>query len=71
MLLMSNKEKFQKRDSTIAGNPAALSEGSLTGIHLPNLEELEDSRAVRLRKRLNTDICRCKNRMKGQLNRIT
>lgn len=65
----TNKEKYQKRDSVDSRKLCrSLREGSLMGIHVPSREELEDRGTVRLRKRLITDISRCKNRIKGQLN---
>lgn len=65
----TNKEKFHKRDSIDSRKLCrSLREGSLTAIHVPSREELEDRGLVRLRKRLITDIGRCKNRIKGQLN---
>jgi transposase len=65
----TNKEKSQKRDSVDSRKLCrSLREGSLTGIHVPSREELEDRGAVRLRKKLIIDISRCKNRIKGQLN---
>jgi transposase len=64
----TNKEKFHNRNSIDSRKLCrSLREGSLTAIHVPSREELEDRGLVRLRKRLITDISRCKNRIKGQL----
>lgn len=65
----TNKEKYHKRDSVDSRKLCrSLRDGHLQAIHVPSREELEDRGAVRLRKRLITDISRCKNRIKGQLN---
>jgi transposase len=65
----TDKEKKQKRDHVDSRKLCrALRENSLTGIHIPTQEHLEDRDIVRLRKKLVKDIARCKNRIKGLLN---
>jgi transposase len=70
----TDKEKKQKRDSVDIGPPSGrklcrcLREQSLHGIYVSNRQQQEDRNAVRLRKKLVSDIARCKNRVKGLLN---
>lgn len=65
----TNKEKKQKRDGVDSRKLCrSLRERALTGIYVPTQEQLEDRGMMRLRKKLVSDIGRCKNRIKGMLN---
>lgn len=65
----SDKEKKQKNDRVDSRKLCkALREKAITGIYVPDQEQLEDRGLVRLRKKFVGDIARCKNRIKGMLN---
>lgn len=65
----TDKEKKQKNDRVDSRKLCkSLRDKSLTGIYVPTQEQLEDRGTIRLRRKLVSDIARCKNRIKGMLN---
>lgn len=65
----TDKEKKQKSDRVDSRKLCkSLRDKSLTGIYVPTQEQLEDRGAMRLRRKLVSDVARCKNRIKGMLN---
>lgn len=65
----TDKEKRRKNDRGDARKIAKeLRNGNLEGIYVPDKDILQDRLLLRTRKKLLSDIKRCKNRIKSQLN---
>jgi transposase len=66
----TDKEKKSKRDKVDSRKICKnLVMGLLTGIYVPSKAESEEKEAVRLRKKMVSDITRCKNRITSFLDR--
>jgi transposase len=64
----SGKHKTVKRDSIDSKSIAqALAAGLIKPIHVPSIETEQDRNLIRYRDRLQKDITRCKNRIRGLL----
>jgi transposase len=64
----TNKQKTTKTDTVDSRSIAqALSAGTVSSIYVPDLETESHRSLVRYRKRLQRDICRCKNRIQSLL----
>ena len=65
----TDKEKQRKSDGVDCRKLSrTLSDGKLTGIYVPSIEQQDDRSVIRAYRQIVKDQTRCKNRIKGWLN---